>query len=202
MKEGVFALCVRLDAASQLEFAAGLQIVDAVGLRLPDVERRARDGLALDRQHPAADPDVLPLHGRPFAQVAAVSVLLRAVRKEGPEHGGFGRAGLGLVVDRHRHHRQAEDVGEQDELLALAVAFLPDRGEEPDRLEPFLLGELHVLRERVQVPDQAGHQLLDAGILDVFQPGDDRLGQVVFGELPHWSFLLLWSRPQVYSQNL
>src|SRR5258708_189737 len=86
--EGVFALCVCLDAASQLEFAAGLQIVDAVGLRLPDVERRARDGLALDRQHPAADPDVLPLHGRPFAQVAAVSVLLPAVRKAGPEHGG------------------------------------------------------------------------------------------------------------------
>ena len=59
------------------------------------------------------------------------------------------------MVERDDHHRQAEHVGEQDELLALVVALLADRGEELDALEPFLLGELHVAREGVQVLDGA-----------------------------------------------
>jgi len=41
----------------------------------------------------------------------------------------------------------------------------------------------------VQVPDQAGHQLLEAGILDAFQSRDYGVGQGVFGELAQKSLL-------------
>src|SRR4051812_11086542 len=68
-REGVFALVVRLDAAAQLEAAFGLQIVDAVSFRLPDVEHGARDRFAVYRQDPAADPDVLAFYRRTLAQV-------------------------------------------------------------------------------------------------------------------------------------
>ena len=60
--ERVLALRVRLDAPAQLELALGLHVVDAVGLRLPDVEQRVRHRLAVEREHAAADVDVLALH--------------------------------------------------------------------------------------------------------------------------------------------
>src|SRR5262249_60945930 len=87
--EAELALAVRPEAAAQLELAAGLQVVDAVGLRLPDVERRIRQGLAVDRCHAAGDPYVLALHGRAFAQVGAIAVLLGAVGEERTEDGRF-----------------------------------------------------------------------------------------------------------------
>jgi hypothetical protein len=65
------------------------------------------------------------------------------------------------VVLRHHHHRQAEDIREQDELLALVVALLAGGGEKLDALEPLLLGELDVARERVQMLDEARDDLLE-----------------------------------------
>jgi hypothetical protein len=113
------------------------------------------------------------------------------MREERPEHRGLGRARLGLVVERYDHHRKAEHVGEQDELLALVVALLADGGHELDALEPFLLGELHLARECVQVLHRGGHDFLEALVLRLAEPLDDLGGERVLVELAHAS-LLAW----------
>ena len=143
------------------------------------------------RSDPAAHPHVLAFLGAAHAQVGAIAELLRAVREERPEHRRLGGAGHGLVVERNDHHRKTEHVGEQDELLALVVALLADRGQELDAFEPFLLGQLHLARERVQVLHRGGHDLPQAGVLGLLQPRDDGVGQGVFVELAHGTSSIL-----------
>jgi hypothetical protein len=75
-----------------------------------------------------------------------------------------GRDAGRAVVDRLDQHRHAEDVGEQNELLPYVVALVPGRGEEGDRGVPFLLGQLDVLDEGVQVMDERPEHLPQAGV--------------------------------------
>ena len=63
------------------------------------------------------------------------------------------------VVYPDHQHRDAQDVGEQDELLALVVRDVAGPGEEVYPLEPLLLSEFHLADERVQVSDEALHDL-------------------------------------------
>ena len=50
---------------------------------------------------------------------------------------------------------------------------------------PLGLGQLDLAHERVQVPDQRAHDLLEARVLASREPLDHRLGQGLFAELPH-----------------
>src|SRR5207244_7868360 len=73
---------------------------------------------------------------------------------------------------------------------ARGVAFLAGRGAERDALEPFLLGELHVAREAVEVVQLGRDDLLEARVLRVLEPREDGVGERVFGELAHGELLL------------
>ena len=194
--ERIAALGVGEHATAQLELGFRiLDVVDAVGARLPDIQRRAGNRLAVDRQHAAGDPGGLALDGGALGEVGAVFEIRRAVHEERPEHRRFGRPGRRLVVERDHHHRQAEDVGEQDELLALVVALLADGGEELDAFEPFFFRELHLACECVQVLHRAGDDLPEAFVFRAAaQPLDDRGGERVFVELPHGLLLRMQER--------
>ena len=75
------------------------------------------------------------------------------------------------MIERINEHRQAERVGPEDELLALVVGDVAGRGQDGDRPLPLRRRQLDVLRERVQVPDERGHQLTQAW---VGAPGEAR----------------------------
>ena len=68
---------------------------------------------------------------------------------ERPEDRRVGGPFSGLLVDHLHQHRQPERVGQQDELLALVVAFVTHGCEEVDPGEPFLTRHPDLLGERV-----------------------------------------------------
>ncbi|MCY1308422.1 hypothetical protein D9M70_584290 [compost metagenome] len=106
------------------------------------------------------------------------------------------------MVDRVDQHRQADHVGQQDELLAYqSVAFLPGLGEEADSLEPFGLGQLHLAGESVQVTHQALHQLAYAGIGRIGEGGDGLGGDLRFGSYGHCCFLHMYIAPTLLRGN-
>jgi hypothetical protein len=102
-----------------------------------------------------------------------------------PENGRLDRAAWRAVVDRVDQNRHAQRVGQEDEFLALFGARLAHGGEEADRGHPLLLGQLDLAHEVVQMPDQRGHDGLEARIVAAGEPPDHRLGQGVFVELSH-----------------
>jgi hypothetical protein len=81
---------------------------------------------------------------------------------ERAQDGLLGRIAKRPVVDRLREHGHSQDIGEQDELLAGFIAFLACGSEELDSGIPFLLSELHLFDEVVQVCDQAGQYFVSA----------------------------------------
>jgi hypothetical protein len=122
---------------------------------LPDVDLRPGDGLSVGVEHPAGHERRIA--ARLFGGAGAV-LPARAVRHvERPEDGGLGRALVRVTAEQVDEHRQAEGVGEQDELRPLGE---PARlGEEPDAGRPLLVGQAHLYREPVQVADEARRHL-------------------------------------------
>ena len=100
--------------------------MSAPAIGLPSVERRA--------PHPAGCP-ARQSRGRRRSRRR------RARDEERPEHGRLGGPAGVAVVDADDLHREAEHVGEQNELLALVVGDVARAGEEVDPGEPLLLGE-------------------------------------------------------------
>ena len=165
-----------------------LDVVEAVLVRLPHVDHRARNGLPIVAAH-------LALHeaGFPFCAVRdvfAVVVLRRPFNEKRPEDSRLGATGgLGIALRGHQH-RQTERVGQQDELLALVVGDVADLGEEFDRLEPFIFGELDLARKRVKVLYQARHDGAQALVAAAIHRGQHRLGDRVFVDVTHAACLL------------
>jgi hypothetical protein len=89
------------------------------------------------------------------------------------------------MVLRNGEHRDAERVGKQDELLALVVGDVAGGGEELDAFEPLRLGEVVLLHEFVQMAHQRGEDLLQARVGAGLEATDDRLGDVVLGDIAH-----------------
>ena len=137
-----------------------LHVVEAVVVGFPDLDAGARDGVAVGVGDGALDPAGLaggaagdvPAHARSPGRPRR-----RTARRRWPRW-----RCRGFVVDRDGLHGGAEDVGEQDELLALVVGDVPGVGEEPDRGVPFVLGQPDLADEGVQVPGQGLHQLPSA----------------------------------------
>ena len=82
------------------------------------------------------------------------------------------------MVDQVDEHRQAEGVGEHDELLALLVGDVPGVGEERDACGPFLVREPDFAGEGVQVADERGDDLLEPGRRHAGMPVEYLLGEV------------------------
>jgi hypothetical protein len=81
------------------------------------------------------------------------------VRRQAALAGG----GAQLVQD-HDHHRRAQRVGQQDELLALVGAGLADGRQKFDALHPFAGLQVHLADEGMQVRDQRLHDLREARV--------------------------------------
>ncbi len=81
---------------------------------------------------------------------------------EGAEDRRIGGSLGGLLVDHLDQHRQTERVGQQDELLALVVALVADRGEEIDPGEPLLTGQTDFLGEGEEVLDGGSGEFTDS----------------------------------------
>ena len=102
---------------------------------------------------------------------------------ERPEHGRLGRHAELPVADRLGQHRQAEHVGQEDELLAVVVALLPGPGEEVDRLLPLGDRQLDLAGERVQVLHERGQDLPQPRVGLRAEALDDGLGRRLLGEI-------------------
>jgi hypothetical protein len=163
--------------------AGPLHVIEAFGVGLPDVDRRARDRLAGRRGD--ARRHVARLALGVVGDVGARRQPRRVGDVERPEHGLLGHALRPAVVLRHHELRHAERVGEKDELLALAVAGVAGAGEELDAGEPLGLGETDVAREGMEMPDQARHDLLQARVGRVGKPAHRLLGDVGLIEVAH-----------------
>jgi len=106
------------------------------------------------------------------------------------EHGGLGGAFAVAMVDRVDQHRDAEHVGQQDELLAGIGAFLPGAGQEIDGVVPLLEGQAGLAHVIVQRLHQFLEQEFRARIGGVVEALDDGLGQISLVELGHDAFAL------------
>ncbi|GHE41959.1 hypothetical protein GCM10017771_61450 [Streptomyces capitiformicae] len=102
---------------------------------------------------------------------------------EGAEDGALGSL-LGPVQSLDEHG-DAQDVGEQDELLAGLVARVADGGEETDRGLPLLDRGFDVPYEGVEVAGQALHDLPQPLVLGLPEALHHRVGGGLDGEV-HW----------------
>ena len=63
------------------------------------------------------------------------------------------------MVDQVDHHRNAEGVREQNELLPLVAAHAAGFGQDLDRLKPFRFGQLDLLDKGMQVLDRGASMI-------------------------------------------
>ena len=158
-----------------------LHVVVTMVVRLPHVQHRAGQRRAIRRGHLAGHDARLALPHQ-VDRVAQVP-RRRLDDVEGAQHGGLGRARRAAPVDRLHQHRDAEHIGQQDELLAHVGAFLPGGGEEGDRLFPLRDARLDVPDEAVQVPDQAGEHGAEPLVGRTGEAGDDGVRRPFLSEI-------------------
>lgn len=170
------------DAALRRPFAGRvLHVIMTFAVRLPDVDLDAGHGLAClvhdaaQRQHGLAVG--VARHGRAVAQRGGV------VRVERPQHGALGRAGGLGVVDAVDEQRQAQDVGQQDELVAHVAADLAGGDEEVYGGHPLLGAQARLARKIVQVRDEARHEVAQARVGRLVIDADGVGRDVVDGEV-------------------
>jgi hypothetical protein len=132
---------------------------------------------------PAIDEHALAR--RVAGDVAAVRGDAVLADVERAEHGGVRCAVLIAVVDRVDQHRDAEDVGQQDELLTRRIRLVSGTRQKIDRGHPLVERQVDVAHERVQVLDQSGQQRARARIGGVRKALDDRLGELGIVERGH-----------------
>ncbi len=105
---------------------------------------------------------------------------------EGAEDRVLGGAGRTPVIDRVNQHRQAERIGQKDELLPLLRADLPGPCQKIDAEVPFILGQVDFAREVVEMLDEASHHLCQARIHILAHSGVDGRNRVLLGEKAGW----------------
>mmetsp|Transcript_24147 Transcript_24147/g.45157 ORF Transcript_24147/g.45157 Transcript_24147/m.45157 type:complete len:253 (+) Transcript_24147:337-1095(+) len=144
-----------------------LDVVKTVVVCLPYVDGGAFDGVSVSVGDSPRHKHGLAL--RILADVRAHFILRRSFQVKWPEHRALGRADLrsGFVIDCIDKHGNPEAVGEEDELLPPVVAHVSGGGEKLYALDPFLLGQLHVLDEAVGVSHERVNDLRQTRVLRV-----------------------------------
>ena len=133
-----------------------LVFVESAGRGLPGFQACARQRRAVERVQ------MRPVTCRAFARGVVrrdpgPALQHRLVgAPERPDQGGFGSAGLQHALGVHQQDQRghAQDVGQQDALVAQRIAGLPHAHHEVQPLVQFFVGQLHVRRERMQMADQ------------------------------------------------
>ena len=181
-EKGETAIFARAKAGAQVALRYGgiLHVIEPVGIDLPDLDQGTRERLAVGGAHVAAHAQ--RRRGfRTLEDAGAMRQQRLLAGVEGPENRGLGGPRGLAVVDRIDQHGDAEDIGEQDELLAFVAAFLAGAGEELDGREPFGLGQFHVAHEAVQMGDQTGDDAPQPRIRGRRDAVDDLGGDALFG---------------------
>jgi hypothetical protein len=160
-----------------------LHVVQPFFIGLPNLDPRLGHRFTLHPFDAALNLAGLPL--RPVGDIVAQLVMGRIFHMERSEHRGLGAGVRFVVVHDHRQHGQAQDIGQQNELLSLRVGDVTGLGQELDALEPFGLGQLHLARKPVQVPNQTEHDFFESGIRCVGQAFEHRFGDVVYVQVFH-----------------
>jgi hypothetical protein len=177
------AVSVKHAAEMQLVAVDMLGVVQTGRIRLPDIQRGARNGMGVQIEHASAD------HRRHAAAVARRDVgpgrqVRRPLTMEWSEDRRFGGAIVFPVVDQIHHHRDAEGVRQENEFLAAVIAHPAGFGEESDRVEPFSLGQIHLFDETMEVTNERAHDLPQSLVWRVLDPPQDLGGDVVLGRAP------------------
>ena len=84
------------------------------------------------------------------------------------------------MIDQVDDHRDAQRIGQQDELLPGGIARMPGGGGKVDALKPFRLGQLHLFDERMEMTRQAEHDLAQPRIRRALEAAQPVIGNVVF----------------------
>ena len=155
--------------------------VEAARRGLPEVECRAADRRARVVEYAAA-------HQHRFARILAHEVAAerqphRALRVKRSERAVVGRARAGLQQIDER--RQAQHVGSQYELISALVGNLAGAVQEVDGGVPFIVSEIRLAREIVQVRDQARDDEFETFVGRAGERRDDGGGDVVTGDVAH-----------------
>src|SRR5271165_4354360 len=175
-----FRIGAELSPHVQPAEACILRVVKAARLRLPNIEHRAFDRLAVEIKHPAAYQGRCPGFVE-VGDIAACRQLGRAEPMKRAEHrrlGGTIRFAVAHQVDDHRH---TERVREEDEFLPLVAAHPAGLGQDLDRLEPLRLGQLDIFDEGVQMLDETEYDLTQPRVWGFRKSLQYLGGDVVFG---------------------
>ena len=172
---------------AQLHFAGAepgfLHVVETVFVGLPDIDDRAGDRRAVGRTHDAVGIQRLAFQTR--RHVGAERHHRRVFRVERPENRTVGAALARLLIDGVDQHRDAQHVGQQNELLPRGATALADLGEELNALHPFFKRRLGVFDEGVQMMDQLGHHLAQTRVRRRFVSGEHLFGETIGFSLIH-----------------
>ncbi len=165
--EAETALRIRRELAAQVHVGLFLVLVLVHADRggMPHVDLDAGERLALAVAHEAGRQQRRA--GRRRAHDGAAVLRLRRVHApEWPEQ-GCRRLGIALVavVEKAHERRQADGIRAEHDLVVRVVGQLAEPRDIVDRLAPFLLRQLHLAREGVDVAHEAVHDLLEAGVL-------------------------------------
>ena len=91
------------------------------------------------------------------------------------------------VIDCVDQHADPEDIGEQDEFLALFRRKFPGPGEPFHGHQPFVLLQIHVTRKTVKVLDQRLHDLPQSRGVASLPLLQRKIGQIFLGSIRHWN---------------
>ncbi len=134
---------------------------------MPDIDKSAGDRIALLILYPAIDEQFRPRRRRAHDR-AAIFGARRIHPPERPEQvgGGFGLAVVAVVKQTYQR-REAERARHQHDFIVRLVGKLTHLGNNLRAELEFLLGQMHIAREGMQVLDQRGNDLAQARVFDV-----------------------------------
>src|SRR5271156_3091735 len=145
---------------------------------MPDVDLHALDRLAADIAVVSVDKERRTRCRRTHNRLAT----FRQRRVHAPEWSELARIGLGLtlvaVIEETDQSRKADRPGHQHRLVVVVVGVLADRIDVGGGGLELLLGQLHLTREIVQVPEEGRHDLAETRVGRAFKFTQYRLGDV------------------------
>src|SRR6476646_2185464 len=162
-----------------------LDVIQLIGSSLPNLYQCVRDRLPLGIGDAATHHQRLALL-LPKQDTVALSELALVTGIEWAEDCGVTDAGTRYIVHRVNQHRNAQNVREQDKLLAAFGTHLAGTRKEVDGLPPLALRYLRFPHDRMQMADYDLHDLLQFAALRTAHAIDDVARQF-------WKDFLCWS---------
>src|SRR5208337_5495819 len=162
-----------------------LHVVELIRRRLPNLDQGIPYRVPVLRRDRSFDDKRWAILLAQQNRVATLELPLPP-RIERAEHCRIGQSRSGRVVHSVDQHRNPEDIGEQDELLAVLGAHLASLSEKLDRVSPLLVTERRLAEDRMQVPDQHLHHLAHARVRRGGNASDNILRELGEDKVAAW----------------